>query len=114
VAIRGPARKNNREEMVACIHGIDPEGEVAHILVHKRGENVRFSGKLGEHNVDPSNRGDLEKWVREAQTVWRLDGAIGVLRDGMLLPETLNKLEVLNVAAEIKRKELDASGPLQT
>jgi hypothetical protein len=107
--MRTPARRYEREEMVAYIHGIDPQGDVAHILVHKKGNSVRFSGKLGEHKVSPSNAGDLEQWVNEAETVWGLDAAIGVPRGFMNSPESLEKMEMLNINAAKKKKDLEAA-----
>src|SRR3954453_2542081 len=88
---RGPLRRNEREELVAYIHGIDPEGELAHILVHQRGSSIRFSGRLGAHNVSPLNSSDLEKWVQEAKIVWELDETIGVPRSWTNTSETLEK-----------------------
>src|SRR3954463_6686979 len=100
---RGPLRRNEREELVAYIHGIDPEGELAHILVHQRGNSIRFSGKLGAHNVSPSNSSNLEKWVQEAKSVWELDGILGVPRSWMNTPETLEKIEMMRVKAMQKK-----------
>jgi hypothetical protein len=108
VARRGPPRNYEREELVAYIHGIDAEGELAHILVHKRGSNVRFPGKLGAHKVAPLNSSDLDKWVREAEAVWELDETIGIPRSWMNIPETLEKIEMLNIKAAEKRKNLEA------
>ena len=105
---RGSPRSTEREELVAYIHGIDPEGEVVHVLVHKRGGNVRFSGKLGPHKVSPSNSRDLERWVHEAETVWGLDETIGITRSWMNIPETLEKIEAMGVKAAEKRKNLEA------
>ena len=110
---RGSLRRTEREEFVAYIHGIDPEGELAHILVHQRGNSVRFSGKLGAHNVSPSNSSDLEKWVREAQIVWELDETIGVPRSWMNTPETLEKIEMMRIKAMQKKKNLEALHELQ-
>src|SRR5215475_3886444 len=77
MAMRPPTRRFDREELVAYIHGIDREGEVAHIVVHKRGNFIRFSGRLGDHRVTQSNSGDLDNWVHEAETVgvWRRPSA---------------------------------------
>jgi hypothetical protein len=109
---RGPARSAEREELVAYIHGIDREGELVHVLVHKRGGRVRFSGKLGAHNVSPSNSRDLQKWVHEAESVWGLDDTIGVARSWMNTPESLEKIAVMGLKAAEKRKSLEASrGP---
>jgi hypothetical protein len=105
---RGPARRYEREEMVAYIHGIDPQGEVAHILVHKKGDSVRLSGKFGEHKVSRSNEADLEKWIHEAATVWALNDAIGIPRGWMNKPENLEKIELINIKAAEKKKELEA------
>src|SRR3954470_9561314 len=96
---RGPLRRNEREELVAYIHGIDPEGELAHILVHQRGNSIRFSGRLGVHNISPSNSSDLEKWVQEAKIVWELDETIGIPRSWTNTPETLEKIETMRVKA---------------
>jgi hypothetical protein len=106
MAMRTSARKYEREELVAYIHGISPEGDVAHILVHKRGANVRFSGMLGDHKVAASNNGDLEMWVSEAETVWGLHAAFGVLRGWATTAEVLEKMEHLKVEAAEKKKEL--------
>lgn len=112
-ARRGPPRHSEREELVAYIHGIDPEGEVAHILVHKKGSSVRFSGKLGAHKVAPSNSADLEKWVREAETVWELGDTLGIPRSWMNIPETLEKIETMTVKAAAKKKDLEALRELE-
>ena len=109
-AQRTPGRKREYENMVAYIHGIDPSGDVAHILVHQKGDRVRFSGKLGEHQVSPLNAGNLEKWVLEAATVWELEDAIGVPR-GWNVPETFKKIETMNIKAEEKKGKLEASSP---
>ena len=109
---RRPLRRTEREELVAYIHGIDPVGELAHILVHKRGNNVRFSGRLGEHTVSPSNSSDLEKWVREAKSVWELDETIGIPRSWVNTPEILEKIEMMKVRA-MQKKNLEASHELQ-
>src|SRR4051795_8068032 len=112
-ARRGPLRRNEREELVAYIHGIDPEGELAHILVHQRGGSIRFSGRLGAHNVSPSNSSDLEKWVQEAKIVWELDETIGIPRSWTNTPETLEKIETMKVKAMQKKKDLEALCELQ-
>src|SRR4051795_6884053 len=65
---RGPLRRTEREELVAYIHGIDPEGELAHILVHQRGNSIRFSGRLGAHNVSPSNSSDRRSGFRRRRS----------------------------------------------
>jgi hypothetical protein len=109
MAIRTPAGRYEREELVAYIHGIDLEGEVAHILVHKRGSNIRFSGKLGDHKVASSNAGDMASWVCEAEAVWGLGGTFGVARGWMNVPETLEKMELLNIKAAEKKKEINES-----
>jgi hypothetical protein len=103
---RRPLRHTEREELVAYIHGIDPGGDIVHILVHKRGNNVRFSGMLGAHAVSPSNSADLDKWIREAEQVWSLDSAIGISRSWMNIPETLEKLELMKIKAAEKKKGL--------
>jgi hypothetical protein len=108
MAIRTPVRKYDREEMVAYIHGIDPEGDVANILVHKRGKDVRFSGRLGAHNVSASNAADLAEWVHEAATLWTLEDAIGIPRGWSHTPEMMAKMELLNINAA-KRKEMLAA-----
>ena len=110
---RGSLRRTAREELVAYIHGIDPEGELAHILVHQRGNSIRFSGRLGAHNVSPSNSSDLEKWVQEAKIVWELDETIGIPRSWMNTPEILEKIEMMRVKAMQKKKNLEALRELQ-
>jgi len=105
---RGSPRRTTREELVAYIHGVDPEGELAHILVHQRGNSIRFSGRLGAHNVSPSNSSDLEKWVQEAKIVWELDETIGIPRSWMNTPEILEKIEMMRVKAMQKKKNLEA------
>ncbi len=110
---RGPLRRTQREEFVAYIHGIDPEGELAHILVHQRGSSVRFSGKLGAHNVSPLNSSDLEKWVREAKIVWKLDEVIGIPRSWMNIPDTLEKIEMMRMKAMQKKENMEALHELQ-
>lgn len=111
MAIRNVVRKRayrERERVVAYIHGIDPNGDVVHVLVHQRGVNVRFSSQLGNHEVDSRNATDLEKWMREAQSVWGLVEVFGVLRGWMQAPENIEKLESLNKRAAEKRRELAA------
>src|SRR3954451_18263175 len=110
---RGPLRRTEREELVTYIHGIDPEGELAHILVHQRGNSVRFSGRLGAHNASPSNSSYLEKWVQEAKIIWELDETIGIPRSWMNTPETLEKIEMMRVTAMQKKKNLEALCELQ-
>ena len=105
---RGSPRRTAREELVAYIHGVDPEGELAHILVHQRGNSIRFSGRLGVHNISPSNSSDLEKWVQEAKIVWELDETIGIPRSWMNTPEILEKIEMMRVKAMQKKKNLEA------
>jgi hypothetical protein len=115
MAIRRAPRKYDREEMVAYIHGIDPNGDVAHIVVHKKGDSVRFSGGLGEHKLASSKSAGLPNWVQEAETVWGLEEAMGIARGGMTAPETREKLESMNVSAARKKKELEKSAnELQT
>ena len=109
---RGPLRRTEREELVAYIHGIDPVGELAHILVHQRGNSVRFSGRLGAHTVSPSNSSDLEKWVKEAKSVWELNETIGIPRSWMNTPEILEKIEIMRVKA-MQKKNLEALHELQ-
>jgi hypothetical protein len=112
MAMRNNERKYEREEMVAYLHGIDPQGNVAHILVHKRGKKVRFSGELGNHDVAVSNTANLEKWVCEAETVWGLADVLGVPRGWTHTLENVEKLELLNISAAKKRKELEISDPI--
>jgi hypothetical protein len=110
--MRTPARRFEREEMVAYIHGIEPNGDIAHILVHKKGTSVRFSGRLGEHKVAVPNAEDLEHWVSEAESVWGLEAAIGVPKGYMNSPEILEKIELMNAKATAKKKGLEASTAL--
>src|SRR3954452_7048749 len=110
---RGSPRRTAREELVAYIHGVDPEGELAHILVHQRGNSIRFSGRLGAHNVSPSNSSDLEKWIQEAKIVWELDETIGIPRSWTNTPETLQKIETMKVKATQKKNSLEALHELQ-
>ena len=110
---RGSLRRTEREELVAYIHGVDPEGELAHILVHQRGNSVRFSGRLGAHNVSPANSSDLEKWVQEAKIVWELEETIGILRNWTHTPEILEKIEMMRVKAMQKKKDMEALHELQ-
>jgi hypothetical protein len=83
-----------------------------HVLVHKRGGAVRFSGKLGAHKVSPSNSRDLQNWVHEAESVWGLDETIGVSRSWMNTPETLEKIAAMSLKAAEKKKILEASREL--
>jgi hypothetical protein len=106
MAGRPPARKFEREEMVAYLHGIDAEANVVHLLVHKRGSKVRFTGGFGKHEVSPKNSGDLEQWVDEAQSALGLTDVIGVLRGWTAAPENVEKFAQLNALADIKKKEL--------
>src|SRR3954470_9533387 len=110
---RGPRRRTEREEFVAYIHGIDLEGELAHILVHQRGNSIRFSGRLGVHNISPSNSSDLEKWVQEAKIVWELDETIGIPRSWMNTPEILEKIEMMRAKATQKKHSLESLRELQ-
>ena len=110
---RGPLRRNEREELVAYIHRIDPKGELAHILVHQRGNSVRFSGRLGEHKVSPAYSSDLEKWVQEAKIVWELDETIGMPRSWTNTSEMLEKIEMMRVKAMQKKKSLEVLRELQ-
>jgi len=110
---RGSLRRNEREELVSYIHEIGPEGELAHILVHQRGSSIRFSGRLGAHNVSPSNSSDMEKWVQEAKIVWELDETIGIPRSWTNTPETLEKIEMMRVKAMQKKNSLEALRELQ-
>src|SRR3954447_23510608 len=110
---RGSLRRNEREELVAYIHGIDPEGELAHILVHQRGSNIRFSGRLGAHDVSPSNSSNMEKWIKEAKIIWELDETIGIPRSWTNTSETLEKIEIMKVKAMQKKKDLEALRELQ-
>jgi hypothetical protein len=81
---------------------------LAHILVHQRGNSIRFSGKLGAHNVFPSNSSNLEKWVQEAKSVWELDETLGIPRSWMNTPEILEKIEMMRVKAIQKKRDLEA------
>src|SRR5690242_16219423 len=110
VRMRTPARRNEREDMIAYIHGVDVEGEIAHILVHQRGSTIRFSGKLGDHRFTPSNAGDTSRWISEAETVWGLESAIAIPRGHINSPEVQEKIELLKVSAAKKKQELAAVG----
>jgi len=112
MAMRPPARKYDREEMVAYLHGIDSKGDVVHLLVHKKGSKVRFTGGLGQHDVAPQNSGDLEAWVHEAQTVCGLADVMGVLRGWTHTPENIEKFDLLSANAAARKKELEASTEL--
>jgi len=109
MAMRAAGRKHDREEMVAYLHGIDPQGNVAHLLVYKKGDRVRFTGELGNHEVARANAADLEEWIREAETACGLIDVLGVYRGWMQTPENLEKFEVLNANAAKKKKEIEAS-----
>jgi|HubBroStandDraft_6_1064221.scaffolds.fasta_scaffold4097198_1 hypothetical protein len=109
MAIRPRAGKFEREETVAYLHGIDPEGNVVHLLVNKRGTKVRFTGGLGPHDVASQNSGDLESWVHEAQTACGLADVMGAHRGWTQEPEYIEKYNLLNVTAEKKKKQLAAS-----
>jgi hypothetical protein len=113
MAVRRAPRKFDREEMVAYIHGIDPNGDVAHVLVHKKGDSVRFSGKLGEHKLASSKSAGLPEWIQEAETTWGLEEAIGTER-GRMNAEILEKIESMTVSAARKKKELETADELQT
>jgi hypothetical protein len=110
-ARRMPARRFEREELVAYIHGIAPTCEVVHILVNKRGDSVRFSGALGNHQVSNENKADLEAWIIEAATLWNLNDAIGMMKS-WYVPDALEQMEILNNKAAERKKELDASSQL--
>jgi hypothetical protein len=99
--------------MVAYIHGIDPNGDMAHVLVHKKGDSVRFSGKLGDHKSASSKSAGLPEWVQEAETMWGLEEAIGTER-GRMNTEALEKIESMTVSAARKKKELETANELQT
>ena len=113
MAMRPAARKFEREELIAYIHGVDAEGDLAHILVHKRGSQIRFSGRLGDHKVAGSKSEDLDQWVQEAEMTWGLDATIGVMRGWMSSPDNLEKMEALNIRAAAKKKELGLDAPEQ-
>lgn len=98
------------EETVAYIHGIDSKGDIVYVLVHKKGERVRFSGMLGDHNVSVPNRADLEKWMHEAEAVWSLDEVVGIPRGLNSAPAILEKLEIQKAKAAKRKSELAASG----
>src|SRR3954447_11808057 len=68
---------------------------------------------LGAHNVSPLNSSDLEKWVREAKIVWKLDEVIGIPRSWMNTPETLEKIEMMRMKAMQKKENLEALHELQ-
>ena len=109
--IRNVVRKRTygeRESVVAYIHGIDPNGDVVHVLVHQCGINVRFSSQLGDHAVGSRNAADLEKWMREAESVLGLVEVFGVPRGWMQAPENMEKLDLLNKRAAEKKRELAA------
>src|SRR6185312_9528855 len=108
MAIRTIGLKRDREELVAYIHGVDPEYNMVHVLVHKKGKDVRFSGEMGSHKVSPSNARDLPRWMQEAQMVWKLYEVMGVPRDQMLEAGTLRKLEVMEFKAAKKKEEASA------
>jgi hypothetical protein len=110
-ARRTPARRLEREELVAYIHGIAPTCEVVHILVHKRGDSVRFSGALGNHQVSNENKADLDAWILEATAVWDLGDTIGTMKSWHI-PDALEQMEILNNKAAERKKELDASSQL--
>jgi hypothetical protein len=109
MAMRPAARKYEREQTVAYLHGIDPEGNVVNLLVNKRGTKVRFTGGFGQHDVASQNSDDLEKWVHEAQTAFGLADVMGVHRGWTNTPEYMEKFALLNATAEKKKKELAAS-----
>jgi hypothetical protein len=102
-------RRTEREQLVAYLHGIDPQGEVVHVLVHKRGRDVKFSGGVQSHTVSAGNSGDLQRWIREAEGVLGLEEVIGVHREWVNIPETLKKIDDLSAKAEEKKKRLAAS-----
>jgi hypothetical protein len=110
--MRTVPRTREREEMVAYLHGIDPQGNVTHLLVHKKGDKVRFTGRVENHEVARSNTADLEDWVREAETACGLLDVLGVMRGCMDTPGNLEKFELLNASAAKKREEIEASKPL--
>ncbi len=112
MAMRPTARRFEREEMVAYLHGIDPEGNVVNLLVHKKGSRVRFTGGLGAHDVAMVNAGDLENWIQEAQTACGLADVMGVHRGWTNTPEYVAKYDQLNAIAKKKKKELEASSQL--
>src|SRR3979411_741594 len=106
MAVRRAPRKYDREEIVAYIHGIDLNGDVAHVLVHKKGDSVRLSGKLGEHRLASSKSAGLSEWVQEAETMWGLEETIGTQR-GRMNGEALEKIESMTDSAARKKKELE-------
>jgi hypothetical protein len=112
MAMRAAGRKYDREEMVAYLHGIDPQGNVAHLLVYKKGDRVRFTGEFGNHDVPRENAADLGEWIREAETACGLIDVLGVHRGWMHTPENLEKFELLNANATKKKKEIEASSQL--
>jgi hypothetical protein len=112
MAMRAAGRKYDREEMVAYLHGIDPQGNVAHLLVYKKGDRVRFTGEHGNHDVAHANAADLGEWIREAETACGLIDVLGVYRGCMQTPANLEKFELLNANAAKKKKEIEAASQL--
>src|SRR5690348_14936174 len=88
-----------RAQLVAYLHGIDPRGEIVHVLVHKSSKSIKFSGGVPAHTVPANNSGDLEKWIKEAESALGLEDVIGVYREWMNIPETLKKMQDLSEKA---------------
>src|SRR5215203_5278985 len=101
-------RRTEREQLVAYLHGIDPQGEIVHVLVHKHGRNVKFSGGVKAHVVSTQNSADLERWIREAEGALGLEEVIGVHREWVNIPESLQRIDDLFAKAEEKKKKLAA------
>jgi hypothetical protein len=112
VVVRTATRKREYEQMVGYLHGIDAQGNVAHLMVHKKGDRIRFTGEAVNHEVERSSSVELEDWVREAETECGLVEVMGVLRGYMNTPENLAKFELLNASAANKKKEIEASSQL--
>ena len=110
MATRPSSRKPEREELIAYLHGIDAQGDLAHILVHKRGDTIRFSGRLGNHTFLAKNS-DMTNWIEEAERVWELEATIGVPRGSVAAPEILERVAELNNAAAKKKKALGLEAP---
>jgi predicted metallo-beta-lactamase superfamily hydrolase len=99
-----------KAKLVAQIHGIDGDGEVVHITVHKDGRTVTFSGdRTGE--AHPSNLKNIDEWQREVIVKWQLTEVVAIPASAIGTSETKAQLEALNLKATNLREESEKSGP---
>src|SRR5262249_19216898 len=70
--------KQNVEQLICCLYGINPKHEIARIGVYVKDGDVRLSGPNGSHSIDASNSRTIDGWKREAAVVWNLSNLTDV------------------------------------